>query len=632
MKNQLTAYCIFCLVTCVVAVSIGQADTVTTSSSNTYVVIGELITVKSKTSEEPVEQTDWSNASISITHEVDGGDGESQLKELASTKFENGKFTLSGEIQAPTDVTITASTGEEELSATALLIPGGEEISLVLVLNENEFPGDVLHVLGTSYGSQDPAQKLTIQGDFSDAAQNVNMATIGAYGQRVEDGVIVNFWLGHVMLDDGKFFIEADIAYTQVVYLYFWSFYGDDNVFALTPMIAEPNVNYTVSLRATDDMFVVSGKGRHAALVESWQQSTEYQKKFDAYEKSYLAFTTGQATKQDSPTQSAVSSEETETRTDAVVSSGETNTSESDSKSNVTIEHPEEPDALVDKTQSSSAGDSEECEHVVVAQPRRSTPVAFFSNETSKDEPEHVVLKRELTQIEDSGMQEILDDWSDPINVLLAMEWGAINEFDENRSDALKVYDKLAKQLDPEIVALRVTPARTRLFDAIVRMDAAQAVQRGQKVPGFTLANAKGEDVVLYDILAEREVTLLDFWASWCGPCIELFPHLKRLYTTYNAHGFEVIGVSLDDNFEDWNEAANEHSLPWINVSELKGSNGPVVKSYGISAIPQTFLVDEHGCVLQRNVNPELLESFLVQRYGEPDKIEPTESEDRKGI
>ena len=202
-----------------------------------------------------------------------------------------------------------------------------------------------------------------------------------------------------------------------------------------------------------------------------------------------------------------------------------------------------------------------------------------------------------------------------------------ITEYDENRSDALQVYDKLAEKLDSKIVALRVTPARDRLFDRIARQESASALRQGQKVPGFALANAEGESVVLYDILAERELTLIDYWASWCGPCIASFPYLKRLYAAYNDHGFEIIGISIDDNFEDWNEAATELELPWIDVGELKGFKGPVAVSYGVGAIPNTILVDENGCVLKKNVNPEILQDLLVQRFGKLQEVEPKESD-----
>ena len=120
------------------------------------------------------------------------------MVELASAKIVDGEFTLSGEIEESTEVTITAKAGGEELelTATVLLVPNGEEMSLVLVDNRNDYPSDRLYVLGTSYGSKDPTKKLSITGDFSNVVQDVNKGAFGAYGQKLENGEMVSFWLG----------------------------------------------------------------------------------------------------------------------------------------------------------------------------------------------------------------------------------------------------------------------------------------------------------------------------------------------------------------------------------------------------------------------------------------------------
>lgn len=621
-----------------------------TSPSYTFTINGELIAVEpppaeeseadvaateetdeaSVAVEEEVEEpVDWSTATVSVTHETEGTNGETETVELASANLVDGKFVITGDITEATEVTVTASVGEEELTATALLVPNGAEISMVLVDDMNEYPRDSLYVLGESRRSQDSSQKFTISGDLSDLEQDVSMYEFGAFGRKLEDGKMVSASFGSVMLEDGKFLLEADASDVQIVSVYLSSPYTQDfleYVYATAQIIAEPNANFEVELRATDELSITSGVGKHAELIESWEQSDEYQSKFDAYEQSYVAFLAEQKAEREAEEQAAAAAaaeeaipvdaevvEETEAETD-------TDTETDTALAVETSEESAEP-------QVAGMEPAEGCEHVVIDQAHRSMAEMFYSDEPSEDDPEHIVLRREMTQIRETAMQNFLDDWDNPINVLLAMEMGTITAYSENREDAFPIYDKLAELLDPEIVAQRVTPARDRLVAVIEREENDSTLLQGQKVPEFTLANAEGEDVVLYEVLAEREVTLIDFWASWCGPCIASFPDLKRLYAAYQDHGFEIIGVSIDDNYEDWNNAAIEQELPWIDVGELKDWEGPVAVSYGVGFIPKAFLVDPNGCVLKKNVRPDMLEEALVQRFGEVPEVDADETE-----
>lgn len=595
-----------------------EADAATDETDETSDAAGEEV-------EEPV---DWSTATVSVTHEVEGENGETETAVLASTDLVDGKFEVTGEIEKATEVTITASVGEEELAATALLVPNGAAISMVLVDDMNEYPRDSLYVLGESRQSQDPSQKFSISGDLSDLEKDVSMYEFGAFGRILKDGEMVSASLGSVMLKDGKFLLEADAAGAQVVSVYLSTPYTQDYseyVYASTQIIAEPNANFEVKLHETDVLSVTSGVGKHAELIESWEQSDEYQSKFDAYEASYVAYMAAQEAKREAAKKEA----------EAAAASEEVPGTEAEAVQETETETDTETDtAIVEETEEESSAPqvagmepAEGCEHVVIDQTHRPMSAMFASDEPSEDDPEYVVLRRELTQIREAATQNFLNDWDNPINVLLTMELGAIPSYDENREDAFPIYDKLAELLDPEIVAQRVTPARDRLVAVIEREENDSTLLQGQKVPEFTLANAEGEDVVLYDVLAERQVTLIDFWASWCGPCIASFPELKRLYAAYKDHGFEIIGVSIDDNYEDWNNAAIEQELPWIDVGELKDWEGPVAVSYGVGFIPKAFLVDPNGCVLKKNVRTDMLEEALVQRFGEIPEVEADAAE-----
>lgn len=621
-----------------------------TGPSNTFTINGELVTVEpppseetdaddasavetdeaSEAAEEVEEPVDWSTATVSVTHESAGENDETETVELAAAELVDGKFEITGEIEKATEVTITARVGEEELSTTTLLIPNGEEISVVLVDDMNEYPRDALYVLGKSHQSQDPEQKFTITGDFSSLDQDMSMATAGAFGRRLEDGKMVSASLGQVLLEDGKFLLEADAADAQVVSVYVSTPYAEfeDYIYASSQIVAEPKTSFEVELDPTDHLFVTSGEGKHAELIESWEQSDEYQSKFAEYEKSFAAFRAEQDAEREAAEQAAAAAvNEEDTTTDTETVAGTEEDADADTVEDVALAALDQVTSEEsDELQAAGMEPAEGCEHVVIDQTHRPMS-AMFSNEPSEDDPEYVVLGRELTAIQEAAMKNFVNDWDNPINVLLAMELGAIPSYAENREDAFPIYDKLAELLDPEVVAQRVTPARDRLVAVIEREENDSTLLQGQKVPEFTLANAEGEDVVLYEVLAEREVTLIDFWASWCGPCIASFPDLKRLYAAYKDHGFEIIGVSIDDNYDDWNNAAIEQELPWIDVGELKDWEGPVAVSYGVGFIPKAFLVDPNGCVLKKNVRPDMLEEALVQRFGEETEVDADETE-----
>lgn len=148
------------------------------------------------------------------------------------------------------------------------------------------------------------------------------------------------------------------------------------------------------------------------------------------------------------------------------------------------------------------------------------------------------------------------------------------------------------------------------------------------KVPDFTLPRVDGEEVTLYEVLAENDYVVIDFWATACGPCIAQFPKLKEIYSTYGDKKFEIVSVCTDITHEQWEESLEEHQLPWIDVGEInaQGLVGPTSKSYRLRGLPRSYLVDTNGCILHTHIFPIELEKFLESKYGEK-----LESEDDGG-
>jgi len=123
---------------------------------------------------------------------------------------------------------------------------------------------------------------------------------------------------------------------------------------------------------------------------------------------------------------------------------------------------------------------------------------------------------------------------------------------------------------------------------------------------GFTAVNLSlpdinGKTISLSEL--HGKVVLIDFWASWCGPCRRNNPRLVKLYNKYHQKGLEIYGVSLDENVNSWKNAVKHDKLEWIQVIDDKGWDSAAATLYGVDMIPSSFLLDRGGII--RTVNAE---------------------------
>lgn len=139
------------------------------------------------------------------------------------------------------------------------------------------------------------------------------------------------------------------------------------------------------------------------------------------------------------------------------------------------------------------------------------------------------------------------------------------------------------------------------------KIDLAKNMAVGAKALDFESTTTDGKKLQLKEVLTSGKYTLLDFWASWCGPCRKENPNIVKAYTSYHQKGLNVLSVSLDDDAEKWKTAIEKDGMRWHHVSDLKGWKEPVALLYGIRALPQNVLLDAKGIVLAKNLQAEEL-------------------------
>ncbi|RNI30628.1 TlpA disulfide reductase family protein [Rufibacter latericius] len=142
------------------------------------------------------------------------------------------------------------------------------------------------------------------------------------------------------------------------------------------------------------------------------------------------------------------------------------------------------------------------------------------------------------------------------------------------------------------------------------RLSKMRSTALGSVAPDIKLPSPTGPEVALSSL--KGKYVLIDFWASWCGPCRQENPNVVRMYNKYKEKGFEIFGVSLDQDKAKWLKAIENDKLTWPHVSDLKGWESSAAALYGVTAIPQTVLLDKEGKIIAKNLRGPALEQKLA--------------------
>lgn len=217
-------------------------------------------------------------------------------------------------------------------------------------------------------------------------------------------------------------------------------------------------------------------------------------------------------------------------------------------------------------------------------------------------------LNREYRQLLDERsqkQQQYVRDHPDSYFSIEALSESVSSEFD-------------AEVIEPLFLSISEKHRGTFTGKAFAqRIEAAKTIAIGKKAPDFTQNDPNGNPVSLSDF--QGQYLLLDFWASWCGPCRQENPNLVKAYAAYNDKGFEILGVSLDNNDgkEAWVKAIEKDGLTWTQVSDLNSWNNEVARLYGVRAVPQSYLINPEGIIIAQNLRGDALEEKLSEIFGE---------------
>ena len=241
-------------------------------------------------------------------------------------------------------------------------------------------------------------------------------------------------------------------------------------------------------------------------------------------------------------------------------------------------------------------------------------------------------MNKKTANMNQADIKAHQDELMDEINNMISAELAFANKvFKEERNSLIPVafsgyyfldqgveaYDELVK----EGVAFANHPylkyTRDEVEAALKPKDSPKMAFIGQQYTDLEMADPDGKMHKISELVGEGKYVLVDFWASWCGPCRAEMPNVLEAYNKFHAKGFEVIGVSFDQKKEAWVKAVEQLQMPWLQISDLKGWQCAAAPIYKIDGIPDNILIDPQGKIIDRGLRGKALHTRLQHLLGE---------------
>lgn len=141
-----------------------------------------------------------------------------------------------------------------------------------------------------------------------------------------------------------------------------------------------------------------------------------------------------------------------------------------------------------------------------------------------------------------------------------------------------------------------------------------QETMQDNTIPDIKMNDIDGSQTSIKAEVAKNKITILDFWASWCGPCVQEAPSVVALYNDYHAKGLGIIGISLDKDEVSWKQAIERLDMKWKHLSDLQGWDNVAAQLFNVNSIPHTVVVDGQGTILAQGLRGDDLRQFIAEK------------------
>lgn len=201
----------------------------------------------------------------------------------------------------------------------------------------------------------------------------------------------------------------------------------------------------------------------------------------------------------------------------------------------------------------------------------------------------------------------ILENIKNPVGLRLFKNDIIHNNFDDS------TFQVILSQIPAEFQSDKLITESIESKRVSLEKNAKRLTLVGKKYIDFDLITPENKAVKLSDYIGGSKFTVIEFWASWCAPCIAEVPQLNEVYGKYKDKGLKIISISLDTRMNDWQRVIKKVNAPWIHLSDLKGTPSALTEAYGVDGVPHSLLIDENGIITEVKVNGQILKIILQQ-------------------